>query len=71
MPNGRKIASRKLLSKVTGATATDDAGTAFAEIEEAEAVGGEQAAAAKAEAEGEDRGATQPAGKANQCQPGA
>ena len=39
---------------------------------EAEAVGGEQAAAAvKAEAEGEDRGATQPAGKANQCQPGA
>merc|ERR1712216_339199 len=40
MPNGRKIASRKLLSKVTGATATDDAGTAFAEIEEAEAVGG-------------------------------
>merc|ERR1712037_919445 len=40
---------------------------------EAEAVGGEQAAAAadKAEAEGEDRGASQPAGKANQCQPGA
>ena len=40
---------------------------------EAEAVGGEQAAAAaddKAEAEGEDRGASQPAGKANQCQPG-
>jgi len=40
MPNGRNIASRKLLSKVTTATATDDAGTAFAEIEEAEAVGG-------------------------------